>query len=123
MRNPVPIFTVMLCGLVLRALTPVGYMPASAGSGLLFELCPDQLPVGVTLATPGHEHHAHHHESEEASSDACDLGHMLASAWIDSPTGDPSIADTEPDFSGIAIPQSATIVARRNYAPRAPPIS
>lgn len=123
MHNTVPIFTVVLCGFVMRALTPVGYMPASAGSGLLLELCPDQLPVGVTFAASGHEHHAHHHESEEASGDGCDIGHMLGSSWVDVIAYDLAITDAVSGYSDTTIPDSAMIVARRYYAPRAPPVS
>ncbi len=122
-RNPIPVFTLLLCGFVIRALTPTGYMPASAGSGLLFELCPDQLPVGVTFAASGHEHHAHHHESEQASGDACDVGHILGSAWIDAPDYDLSIGDAAFGYSDTGTLESATLVARRYYAPRAPPVS
>ena len=122
-RNHFPIFTLLLCGFVIRALAPAGYMPATAGSGLLFELCPDQLPVGVSFAASGHDHHAHHHESEEAASDACDLGHILASAWIDAIAFDISIAEAGFAYSDTYIPESATLVSRRYYASRAPPIS
>ena len=119
-----PICAAILCGLVLRAFIPAGYMPASAGSGLLFELCPDQLPPGVTFAAGGHEHHHHHHhESEEAAGDACDLGHILANAWIDAPAYELSIADARFEFDGTVVLHSTTIVARPYYASRAPPVS
>jgi hypothetical protein len=67
----------------MRAATPLGYMPAATGSGLLFELCPGQLPVGVSLpgATIGHDHH--HHSTEDDSQpdpDQCQIGHLLSSA-------------------------------------------
>ena len=118
------IYAVVLCGLVLRAFAPAGYMPATAGSGFLFELCPDQLPVGVTFASPGHgHHHHHHHDPDEATGDACDMGHLLASAWIDAPDYELSVADSRLEFGDTEILYSATIVARRYYASRAPPLS
>ena len=39
---------VLLALIALRALVPTGYMPASAGSGFLFEMCHD----APELATP-----------------------------------------------------------------------
>ena len=42
--------------LLLRAVSPAGYMPAAAGTGLLFEFCPEGIPAGfmqVLAATPG----------------------------------------------------------------------
>lgn len=73
----------LLAGLLLRALTPAGYMPAASNSGSLFALCPEQLPPGFVLpgATNGHEHH--HGSAEDGASsetDSCQVGHMLSSA-------------------------------------------
>jgi len=66
----------------LRAMTPAGYMPGAPGSGLLFELCPDQLPVGVSLAAagpPSHAHHGHEAGNSSAEADHCQIGHLLIS--------------------------------------------
>ena len=44
------ILAAALALLSLRALTPDGYMPAAADSGLLFELCPEGMPAEVMQA-------------------------------------------------------------------------
>ena len=52
--------------LLLRAAIPAGYMSATAGSGLLFEFCPEGIPaefMQILAGDSGHEH-----------------GHMLLSA-------------------------------------------
>jgi hypothetical protein len=80
--------TCVLAGIVLRAFTPIGYMPSSLGSGFLFELCPEQLPVGFAFnsAASGHQgHHNHGDTSSESAStadaaDQCQIGHLLFSA-------------------------------------------
>ena len=76
-----------LCvGLLLRAATPVGYMPTALSSGLLFELCPGQLPAGFVLpgTQQGHEHHHHSghagDDDRQAEPDTCQVGHLLLSA-------------------------------------------
>lgn len=83
---------VLLAGLILRAATPLGYMPATPGSGLLFELCPGQLPAGVSLPgkTAGHEHHHSSDDDSRAEPDLCQIGHLLSSAVAvdDSPSED-----------------------------------
>ena len=57
----------LTAALVLRALMPLGYMPAAPGSGLLFELCPDQLPPGISMAHgAAHHHHGAHAKQNEA---------------------------------------------------------
>ena len=117
----VPICAAIVGFQLLRALIPIGYMPASAGTGLLFELCPDQLPVGVTFANSEHDHHHHHDESESASGDACDIGHMLASAWADSADYETPIEEPFVDFLQTRIYRSVMLVVRRIYASRAPP--
>lgn len=74
---------VLLAGFIVRAASPMGYMPAAPGSGLLFELCPGQLPAGVSLPgrMTGHDHH--HHGADDDSQpepDQCQIGHLLSSA-------------------------------------------
>ena len=83
--NKVLCCAVVLALLALRLITPAGYMPASAGSGLLFELCPDGLPVAVLSAISGTGHHHHHHadgddSAAESANDPCPLGHMLSAS-------------------------------------------
>jgi len=71
-----------LVTLALRALTPDGYMPGSVESGLVYELCPEGMPVAIMQALGGDHHH---HEGGDGSSsvsgtEQCPIGHMLASA-------------------------------------------
>jgi len=75
----------LFVGLALRAATPAGYMPGMPGSGLLFELCPDQLPAGATLAPSQTSGHHHHHgdstgEEDAPAADQCQIGHLLLSS-------------------------------------------
>lgn len=108
----------------VRLLTPAGYMPASPGSGLLFELCPDGLPAEVilSLAGGGHHHHHHHHGDSDGDSAAhqCPVGHMLLAALaVDtSPAAEPE--PVAPEFSVIRL---ATQFTRhvQTYESRAPP--
>ena len=72
---------ISLAVLSLRALTPDGYMPGSAGSGLLFELCPSAMPDAIMQALRGGHHHHHHGDAgSAASSEHCPIGHMLSAA-------------------------------------------
>lgn len=73
---------IALVMLGVRALTPLGYMPASAGSGLLYELCPEGMPAEILhrLSGGGHHHHHHHGDDQAGPSESCPIGHMLASA-------------------------------------------
>ncbi len=80
---------IALAMLGVRALTPLGYMPAAAGTGLLYELCPDGMPAEIMHALSGGGHHHHHGGDKPGASESCPIGHMLASAIaadIDTPT-------------------------------------
>ena len=81
---------IALAMLGVRALTPLGYMPAAAGSGLLYELCPEGMPAEVMQALAGGGHHHHHHgDDKTGASESCPIGHMLApaiAADFDTPT-------------------------------------
>jgi hypothetical protein len=69
--------------LAMRAAIPVGYMPASAGSGLLFELCPSAVPAEILMAMSGVDH-VHHHGGDNDDSpfnaEQCPIGQMLSVA-------------------------------------------
>jgi len=109
--------------LSLRALTPEGYMPASAGSGLLFELCPEGMPAEVMQALSGGGHHHHHvDDASGASVDSgqCPIGHMLGSAVAFDAHADPDPAPATADFTA---PQAAIRIAATHsrYRSRAPP--
>jgi hypothetical protein len=113
-----------LATLLLRAITPEGYMPGSARSGLLFELCPEGMPAEIMRVLAGDSGHHHHHgpgeESPGSSTEQCPIGHMLASAiavdveypLVVSPPTSPLIA-----ISLAAIPQRQVV----DYRSRSPP--
>ena len=107
----------------VRLLTPVGYMPASPGSGLLFELCPDGLPTEVIRALAGGGHHHHHHHSgpdTDSASHQCPVGHMLLAALaVDTGSASEPVIDA-PIFS---VTRLATQFTRhlQAYESRAPP--
>lgn len=69
---------------VLRALIPIGYMPAAWDEGLPFVLCPDGLPNSIADVLTGHDHH-HGADEESATSDVadqCKFGHIVSSAFL-----------------------------------------
>ena len=100
---------IALVVLAVRALTPLGYMPASAGTGLLYELCPEGMPAEIMRALSGgghHHHHGGHHDKDKAGpSESCPIGHMLASAVA---------ADIE--TATAMVPEPATFVAPSSVA-------
>ena len=74
----------LLAALLMRAGIPDGYMPASADSGLLFELCPAGVPESFMRALSGSDHHQHHSDSGASGphydASQCPIGHILSSA-------------------------------------------
>jgi hypothetical protein len=114
----------VLAGLALRALAPLGYMPSTFGSGYLFELCPDQLPAGFTFTRQDSQHH-HHNMQDGASStesaDLCDFGHLLVSvAGVDAPAAD--IVEAAPAVAINFRPaRNPNLLAVHAYRSRAPP--
>jgi len=117
---------VLLAGLLLRALTPLGYMPAAPSSGLLFELCPDQVPPGFVLQDAGKSAHHHHHgNSDDArpgtETDQCQIGHLLFSA-VAADQAVAQIGDT-PAATTHFIPliQTVSRLTLSVYQSRAPP--
>jgi len=124
-RQSLTLLIAILAVLLLRGLTPDGYMPASPGSGLLFELCPDGMPAEIMQALAGGGHH-HHHGGADKGGDAvsateqCPIGHMLASAAVHNPD---VAADLPP---GGEVPTIAPVLLvreqhRNAYRSRAPP--
>lgn len=86
----------VLCAVfVLRALIPLGYMPAAISDGLPFVLCPDNLPVSFAsgFASGGHDHGDH----ESATIDQCDFGDLApdSSALVDLLQGQVDIVPAE----------------------------
>jgi len=112
-----------LATLSLRALTPDGYMPGSAESGLLYELCPDGMPAEIMQSLVGGGHHHHHGGSDSApvsGTEQCPIGHMLGSAVAVDSGSTPDVSPDAPVFDDMPFAMlfqaSATV-----YRSRAPP--
>ncbi|MBT8109323.1 MAG: hypothetical protein KJO27_01240 [Gammaproteobacteria bacterium] len=123
-RNRQFLLVAALATLAVRALTPDGYMPGSAHSGLLYELCPEGMPAEIMQALAGDSHHHHHGGGDDVaspgSSEQCPIGHMLASVIAtDSNTTSDVLPDT-PLFNEDAV---ALIFGAQatGYRSRAPP--
>lgn len=122
-RNRQLLLVAALATLALRALTPDGYMPGSATSGLLYELCPDGMPAEIMQTLAGGGYH-HHHGSDDAAAvtgtEQCPIGHMLASAVAaDSGSSTEALPDS-PEYEEVSVAilfrAPATV-----YRSRAPP--
>ena len=112
----------LFSALVLRAIVPVGYMPGSLDSGLLFEMCPDGMPAAMVQALGGH--HDHGGSDEEAATQSlehCPMGHLLTpGAGVSS-----VVAALPPPHKPVFLVAARQIVAiapRIVYSSRAPPV-
>ena len=116
------ILAAALALLSLRALTPDGYMPAAAGSGLLFELCPEGMPAEVMQALGSGHHHHHGDDADDATVDAgqCPIGHMLASAVAHDADADTDVAPATAEFAAPPV-RTHIAAAHSRYRTRAPP--
>ena len=114
----------LVAALLLRAVIPAGYMPAAAGGGLWFELCPEGLPAEFAELLTGDTAHHHHGDadSEIAGDDVhqCAVGHILLSAAaMDSASQAADLTlDLPPATTSI---YSFTRTSRTYYHSRAPP--
>ena len=114
-----------LATLSLRALTPDGYMPGSAESGLLYELCPDGMPAEIMQSLAGGGHHHHHDGGSDSASvsgtEQCPIGHMLASAVAVDSGSTPDVLPDAPVFSDVPVAMlfQASVTAYRSRAPPA----
>jgi hypothetical protein len=122
-RNRQLVLVAALATLALRALTPDGYMPGSADSGLLYELCPEGMPAEIMQALGGNNHHHHHGDDGSASvtdTEQCPIGHMLASAMaMDSTPASDMLPDT-PAYDNVPVAELFHTPAI-GYRSRAPP--
>jgi len=125
-RNRQLFLVATLATLALRALAPDGYMPGSADSGLLYELCPEGMPVEIMQALAGDNQHHHHHgddgEATSASgSEQCPIGHMLASGMaMDSTPASDMLPDTPAyDVAPVAVLFRTPAIGYRSRAPPA----
>ena len=111
---------IALAMLGVRALTPLGYMPASAGTGLLYELCPDGMPAEVMHALAGGGHHHHGGGGKGGASESCPIGHMLTSA-VANDIDISTVVIPEPEVFMVPSVVSCDSRARIHYRCRSPP--
>ena len=108
-----------LLGLLLHALVPAGFMPASLEEGWYVKPCHENSLANAMLEHGDHHHHAN---DDEASFEQCDLG------------GFSSLAEIQPDSAAGFLVFSAapalivasdrySRIASFSYLARAPPIS
>jgi hypothetical protein len=114
----------LFAALLLRAVIPAGYMPAAAGSGLWFELCPEGVPAEFAeflSVDIGHHHHGNADGENTGEDDhQCPVGHMLLSAAAADSTS--QSADLAPDLPPATISiYSFTSTTRTHYYSRGPP--
>ena len=112
----------LLTAIAFRSIIPVGYMPGSLDSGLLFELCPDGMPSGFVQALGGHHHHGGDSaESAPHSFAQCTFGHAVGSTAI---TSSETLALDLADRFEFVTPYLLTFAAapRTAYSSRAPPV-
>jgi hypothetical protein len=123
-RNRQFLLVAALATLAVRALTPDGYMPGSAQSGLLYEMCPEGMPAEIMQALAGDSHHHHHGSGDDAaspgSSEQCPIGHMLNLAVATDATATPDVLPDLPLFDEGAVAQIFGTQAT-GYRSRAPP--
>lgn len=112
----------LLAAMSLRAIVPIGYMPGSLESGLLFELCPDGMPAAMMQALGGHHHHGGgDSEAMSLSFEKCAMGHLFASAAISSTDVVAPELPEPPAY--LPIPPLLLIAAApAPYSSRAPPV-
>lgn len=107
--------------LLLRAAIPAGYMPAAAGTGLLFELCPENVPVEIMQMLAGdhgqHQHHADHGDEDHR----CPVGHLLLSAFAVDNQVQFAALPAAPGYGLIPEYFRAASAPRTAYRSRGPP--
>lgn len=135
-RNVRSIMPALLALVAMRALVPLGYMPAAPGSGLLFEVCHEGMPLVMSPASRGagaHDNHHHHHNQSgvggdhdrghDAAAEGCALGHILGVAFLDSVA---SVDVFDAAVGAFDPPEPATPSVPRlrlAHAPRGPPVA
>lgn len=109
--------------LLLRATIPAGYMPAAAGSSLLFEFCPEGVPaefMQLLAGDPEHEHGHMDHGDSGHDDHQCPVGHMLLSAAAVDDAWQAEAAAVTPALY-TAQSNSFTSISRTHYYSRGPP--
>jgi len=119
-KNTVSTLLVLSAVVLLRAIAPAGYMASSAGSGLLFELCPEGVSaefMAMLSGSTGHDHMDHH---ESGDNHECSMGHLLLSAAAVDDSADVVLAPTVPVYATVSN-YSFTSAVRTHYDSRGPP--
>jgi hypothetical protein len=117
-----PILLVFTALLLLAAI-PAGYMPAAAGSGLLFEFCPEGVPAEFMQVLSGDEHHDHGqmgHEGMDHDDHHCPVGHMLLSAAAVDDHWHAEAASAAPTLASYPL-YTYESALRTSYLTRGPP--
>lgn len=123
-QNVLKVRQLILLGLVLRVMVPVGLMPASPSDGWYLKLCPEGMSISSMVAMPEHGHHDHHGHGgdEEASFAQCDFaGFSSLAASGTSETSEFSILYNSPFKAAPAAGYDRDFTY--SYRPRAPPLS
>lgn len=112
---------ILSAALLLRAAIPAGYMPAAAGSGLLFEFCPEGISVEFMQILAGDTGHDHaDHGGADGDDHKCPVGHMLLSAAaIDDPVQESPAPLTQAIVTNTSY--SFTSISPTYYRSRGPP--
>jgi hypothetical protein len=107
---------------LLRAAIPAGYMPAAAGSGLLFEFCPEGISTEFMQILSGDSGHDHSHGGDDGENDnhKCPVGHMLLSAAAVDNASEVILAPVALALT-TNTSYSFTSVSRTHYQSRGPP--
>lgn len=119
-------FLLLSVVLLLRAAVPAGFMPAAAGSGLLFELCPEKVPAEFTRFLAGLQNLGHHdHGQMEHGAGAhdehrCPMGQMLLSAAAVDDASPSELAPAAVVSAPIPV-YSFTSASSTHYYSRGPP--
>jgi hypothetical protein len=121
-RYPVLAAGLLLAALILRALVPVGYMPAVSGGMLTLQLCPGTIPAPTPMAGM---HHGESHEAPPKPGKPCDFAALGSPAL--GTAGPPLVAGTILFAVVLAVARGLVTLPRRpaRLRPplRAPPVA
>ena len=108
-----------LLGLLLHALVPAGFMPASLEEGWYVKPCPES---SLANEMSGHDDHHHHANDHEASFEQCDLGGFSSLAEIHADSAAGFLVFSAAPVQIVASDRYSRITSF-SYLARAPPIS
>ena len=120
--------SVALLGIMLHALVPGGFMPASLAGGWFVELCPDGMARALFEALTGPERHGEHSHHAAADSgydghafEQCDLGNGFAGPVLSADSGIPVLPGVSSPQPAASLAATATPSTHSPYRSRAPP--